>query len=98
MEAHRDTVAEDLATADATMRATLAAVHAHAIDLLHFYESHSYAPPQSISAALNKAAAQASLQDAGGPGELPAAGTFSFASVGDDGLGAPPPPVLPAIS
>lgn len=89
MVAHSDAVTADLATAGATMRGTLAALHSHTVDLLRFFESHSYAPPQAVSAALNKAAAQASLQEAGGAEALPAAGTLSFGSAGGDGLGAP---------
>ena len=69
------------------MRSTLAAVHANTIELLQFFASHSYTPSQAVSAALNKAAAHASMLDDGGfVGDL--YGGLSGTSTGGDGVGA----------
>jgi hypothetical protein len=87
MSAHSDALSTDLESAAAHMRATLTAVHAHTVQVLQFFAAHSYTPPQTVSAALNKAATHASVDAAGGyRGDL--SGEFSFGSTGDDGLGA----------
>lgn len=86
MSAHSDALAQDLATAVTTMRATLAAVHSHTLDLLRFFESNSYTPPQAVSAALNKAAAHVGAD---------LSGDISFAASADGaGLGTAFLPVM----
>lgn len=82
MSAHSDALSSDLSAAGRTMHSLLSAVHQNTLELLLFFASHSYTPPQVVSTALNKVAAHVSMH------EDPQAGTFPFSpAAGNPNLG-----------